>query len=119
MKPLPWFYAPNLDARPESVVLVADESRHLARSRRLRIGGEIIVFDGLGTTAKAKIVDISERGARVALELTAYAHQIEGRVRVHLAAALPKGDRQTVMLDMVTQIGITDFTPLLCERSVA
>jgi len=119
MKTLPWFYEPNLDARPESVALAADESRHLARSRRLRIGGEIIVFDGLGTTAKAKIVDISERGARVVLELTAYAHQIEGRVRVHLAVALPKGDRQTVMLDMVTQIGMTDFTPLLCERSVA
>ena len=119
MKTLPWFYAPNLDARPESAVLVADESRHLARSRRLRIGSEIIVFDGLGTTAKAKIVDISERRTRVALDLTAYAHQIEGRVRVHLAAALPKGDRQAVMLDMVTQIGVTDFTPLLCDHSVA
>ena len=119
MKMLPWFYAPNLDARPESAVLVADESRHLARSRRLGIGGEIVVFDGLGTTAKAKIVDISERRTRVALDLTAYAHQIEGRVRVHLAAALPKGDRQAVMLDMVTQIGMTDFTPLLCDRSVA
>ena len=119
MKTLPWFYSPNLDARPESAVLVADESRHLARSRRLRIGSEIVVFDGLGTTAKAKIVDISERRARVALELTAYAHQSEGRVRIHLAAALPKGDRQAVMLDMVTQIGMTDFTPLLCERSVA
>ena len=85
----------------------------------MRIGSEIVVFDGLGTTAKAKIVDISERRARVALELTAYAHQSEGRVRVHQAAALPKGDRQAVMLDMVTQIGMTDFTPLLCERSVA
>ena len=119
MKKLPWFYLPKLDARPGSAVLAADESRHLARSRRLRIGSEIVVFDGLGTTAKAKIVDISERRARVALELTAYAHQSEGRVRIHLAAALPKGDRQAVMLDMVTQIGMTDFTPLLCERSVA
>ena len=119
MKTLPWFYAPNLDARPESAVLAADESRHLARSRRLGIGSEIVVFDGLGTTAKAKIVDISERRTRVALDLTAYAHQIEGRVRVHLAAALPKGDRQAVMLDMVTQIGVTDFTPLLCDHSVA
>ena len=119
MKTQPWFYAPNLDARPESAVLAADESRHLARSRRLGIGSEIIVFDGLGTTAKAKIVDINERRTRVALDLTAYAHQIEGRVRLHLAAALPKGDRQAVMLDMVTQIGMTDFTPLLCDRSVA
>ena len=119
MKTLAWFYAPNLDARPKSVVLLAEESRHLARSRRLKIGCEIVVFDGLGTTAQAKIVDINERRARVTLELTAYAHQIESRVRVHLATALPKGDRQTVMLDMATQIGITDFTPLLCERSVA
>jgi len=119
MKTLSWFYTPNLDTRPESAVLVLDESRHLARSRRLKIGDEIIVFDGLGTTAQAKIADINERRARVVVELTAYAHQIQSRVRVHLAAALPKGDRQTVMLDMATQIGITDFTPLLCERSVA
>jgi len=119
MKTLPWFYAPNLDSRPESAVLVADESRHLARSRRLKVGGEIIVFDGLGTTAQAKIVNIKERRGQVELELKAYAHQMESRVRVHLATALPKGDRQTVMLDMVTQIGVTDFTPLLCERSVA
>ncbi len=40
MKTLPWFYAPHLDARPESAVLAADESRHLARSRRLGVGGE-------------------------------------------------------------------------------
>jgi 16S rRNA (uracil1498-N3)-methyltransferase len=119
MKKLPWFYLPKLDARPGSAVLAADESRHLARSRRLRIGSEIVVFNGLGTTATAKIVDISERRARVALEMTAYAYHIEGRVRVHLAAALPKGDRQVVMLDMATQIGMTDFTPLLCEHSVA
>ena len=67
MKTLSWFYAPNLDSRPESVVLVADESRHLARSRRLKIGSEIVVFDVLGTIAQAKIVDINERRAELRL----------------------------------------------------
>ena len=119
MKTFPWFYLPNLDTEPEFAVLAVDESKHLARSRRLKIGDEIVVFDGLGTTAQARIVDINERRVGVTLELMAYAHQIETHVRVHLAAALPKGDRQIVMLDMVTQIGMTDFTPLLCDRSVA
>ncbi|MDP2705936.1 MAG: RsmE family RNA methyltransferase, partial [Burkholderiales bacterium] len=36
----------------------------------------------------------------------------------HLACTLPKGDRQSVLLDMSTQLGITLFTPLECERSV-
>ncbi|OGI44174.1 MAG: hypothetical protein A2V92_04650, partial [Candidatus Muproteobacteria bacterium RBG_16_65_31] len=37
---------------------------------------------------------------------------------IHLACALPKGDRQAVLLDMATQLGMAGFTPLLCERSV-
>jgi 16S rRNA (uracil1498-N3)-methyltransferase len=37
---------------------------------------------------------------------------------LHLACALPKGDRQATLLDMATQLGITDFTPLACEHSV-
>ena len=40
------------------------------------------------------------------------------RPALHLACALPKGDRQQVLLDMATQLGMTQFTPLHCERSV-
>ena len=39
--------------------------------------------------------------------------------KTRLACALPKGDRQGWMLELVTQLGITDFIPLLCARSVA
>jgi 16S rRNA (uracil1498-N3)-methyltransferase len=40
------------------------------------------------------------------------------RPSLHLACALPKGDRQQVLLDMATQLGMTRFTPLDCARSV-
>lgn len=40
------------------------------------------------------------------------------RPAVHLACALPKGDRQGVLLDMATQLGVTRFTPLVCARGV-
>lgn len=44
---------------------------------------------------------------------------VEPQPRVaHLACALPKGDRLGVLLDMAAQLGMTDFTPLSCERSI-
>jgi len=36
-----------------------------------------------------------------------------------LATAIAKGDRQSTMLDMATQIGISAWQPLLCQRSVS
>ena len=40
------------------------------------------------------------------------------RPALHLASALPKGDRLATLLSMATQIGLHSFTPLQCERSV-
>jgi 16S rRNA (uracil1498-N3)-methyltransferase len=37
---------------------------------------------------------------------------------MHLAAAMPKGERQRTLLDMGTQLGMASFTPLLCARSI-
>ncbi|MFB3088665.1 MAG: 16S rRNA (uracil(1498)-N(3))-methyltransferase [Acidiferrobacterales bacterium] len=37
--------------------------------------------------------------------------------RIELACALPKGGRQSILLEMATQLGINVFWPLQCERS--
>lgn len=36
-----------------------------------------------------------------------------------MIVALPKGDRQRVLVDMLVQLGATSLTPLQCKRSVA
>ena len=41
------------------------------------------------------------------------------RPALHLAAALPKGDRQSTLVSMATQLGLASFTPLATRRSVA
>ena len=65
MKPLPWFYAPNLAARPESVVLVTDESRHLARSRRLAVKSLFLTDSGRQQKRKSWISVSGELGLRL------------------------------------------------------
>jgi 16S rRNA (uracil1498-N3)-methyltransferase len=37
---------------------------------------------------------------------------------VHLRTALPKGDRQSDLLDMAAQLGVASVGPLRCRRSV-
>lgn len=116
--PEPLFYCAHLDQEADKVTLVGDEARHAHRSRRLAAGDRLWLFDGRGTLARARVVRVKDRGREVeAVVEERHTVPPPGAVR-HLACALPKGDRQAVLLDMATQLGMTAFTPLICARSV-
>jgi len=115
----PWFYGPGLKERPALFDLAPEESRHLAGSRRLRVGDDITVFDGVGTTAAGQVLEIDSRQLKVRVALAGYQSADEDLPRIHLMSAVPKGDRQSTLLDMVTQLGMSDYTPLLCERGAS
>lgn len=116
---VPWFFSPGLKDQPAVLDLATEESRHLAGSRRLRVGDHVTVFDGAGTTAAGRVEKIDGRSPKVELALTDFLHVDEYRPRIHLMSAVPKGDRQSILLDMATQLGISDYTPLSCVRSTA
>ena len=113
------FYCPGLSPGVDVVTLDGEEAHHILTSRRRAVGDAIWIFDGRGTVARATIL-AKERRART-LRVQVQEREFVPRVRPHveLACALPKGERQAVLLDMATQLGITDFRPLLCERSIA
>ena len=114
-----WLYLPELASTGTTAVLEEAEAVHAVRARRLRAGDLVCVFDGAGLTAAARISEVIKRPLEVHLALEAQQHWAPPAVRIHLTSALPKGDRQATMLDMVTQLGITDFTPVSFERSVS
>lgn len=110
-----WFYLPTIPPPGERIALSERESRHAVSSRRLREGDRISVFDGTGRVAGATI-----RAAGKAIDIELGESHLEPPLipEIHLATALPKGDRQSVMLSMLAQLGIASFTPLLCDRSI-
>lgn len=95
-------------------VLSAEESRHVG-ARRLRPGDEIVVFDGEGRTASARI----EGGPRKAIEVDVGAIERASAPseRLVLATGIPKGERLGVMLQMWTQLGLTSWQPLVLANS--
>lgn len=110
---------PKLPAIGETAELDPAEARHAQAARRLKAGDAVTLFNGQGDIGEALINEIARQGRLVHVEVRATATQPPPNPAIHLAAALPKGDRQATLLSMATQLGMASFTPLQCERSVA
>ncbi len=112
------YYLPQLGPSLSGPVeLDMDETRHAVRARRHRVGDRVELFDGLGRLAVAVVVATPPRGPMrlEAVELVEHGPAPRG---LHIACAVPKGDRVETLLDMATQLGAAGFTLLHFERSV-
>lgn len=114
----PLFYSENLADPGAILTLTGDEAHHATASRRLQVGETLWLFDGRGGLVRATLLHITTRGRALDLRIEERRAEPPPKPAIHLACALPKGDRQGTLLDMATQLGITEFTPLACERSV-
>lgn len=97
-----------------SVTLAPDEARHLV-ARRLRVGDPLVVFDGLGHTAPARIESLGKPSTRVRVDAIVEVARPDSTFV--LASAIPKGDRLSTMLQMLTQLGLVSWQPLVLEDS--
>ena len=118
---IPSFYCPELNsALFESdaplITLSKNESAHAIKSRRLRQGQEVNLLNGQGGFSKGSIVVVDKRA--VEIQLTSFRQKPKNSSSITIATAIPKGDRQKVMIDMLTQLGVSRVIPLNCEHSV-
>lgn len=100
----------------ETIVLSEEEARHASMARRLQVGSDVVLLNGQGMTAKGRFLDLNKRSATVVVDQVAQ-HSAPDR-KIRIASAIPKGDRQKVMIDMLTQCAVVEFIPLECEFSV-
>ncbi len=101
-----------------STAIEGAEAQHLTRVMRASEGDEITLFDGSGAEFTAVIANIKKK--QVELEITAR-HEISRELPRPLVAgaALPKGDRQRVLIEKLVELGATQLTPLTTTRGVA
>ncbi|MFK7894919.1 MAG: 16S rRNA (uracil(1498)-N(3))-methyltransferase [Myxococcota bacterium] len=108
-----WAFVPELAAAGE-YVLDADESRHVT-ARRLRVGDALTLFNGAGSTGEARIEGLSKRAVQVVVERVE--ENSAPASACVLATAIPKGDRLSTMLQMLTQLGAASWQPLILADS--
>jgi 16S rRNA (uracil1498-N3)-methyltransferase len=99
------------------VTLSGPEAHHLASVTRHRPRDVVRLFNGDGREYAAEVVAVDRRHA--ALEVTAVeSPQRELPFPLEVAAPLPKGDRGEWLIEKLTELGVTAFTPLQTRRSV-
>jgi 16S rRNA (uracil1498-N3)-methyltransferase len=102
---------------PGEVTLDGSEAHHLAAVRRFAAGDAVTLFNGDGHEYPARVADVGKK--RVTVEVTAVlTPDRELGFPLHVASALPKGDRGDFLIEKLTELGATDFTPLVTERGV-
>jgi 16S rRNA (uracil1498-N3)-methyltransferase len=113
------FYAPSaaFDIANARATLDASEARHLKDVLRLRVGDEVLVFDGEGREFKASIEEISAQQIRLHLLEEAPPSSPESPVEITLALALLKGEKLDLVIQKATELGIAKVLLFTSEHA--
>lgn len=111
------FFVSPAALRQWPVALTGDQAHQVRRVLRLRPGDRVMLLDGLGAAYEAALIALNDRAAHFQLVLQ---HSLGGESGVHITLhqAVLKGERFAWALQKGTEIGISRFVPLICERNV-
>ena len=107
----------STEALHQNPVLISGESfHHLQRVLRLPVGSRLLLLDGSGNRAWAKLEQIGKSQALACVVRRDTAR--ETALPITLMQGLPKGDKFDLILQKGTELGITAFQPLTTRYSV-
>jgi 16S rRNA (uracil1498-N3)-methyltransferase len=109
------FFTPDISGK--SYTLSETESKHCIRVLRLGKDDIVCLIDGHGGFYKAQIIDDNPKSCN--LEIIEESLKFEQRpYYLHIAMAPTKNmERLEWFLEKAVEIGIDEFTPVICERS--
>lgn len=113
---MPSYYVPDLKEDTQSLVLEDDEFHHLTRVARHKSGDHVVLNSGKGFIAKAELTDISKKSLR--LEIIDLDYSPPPHPGFALAFSLLKGKHDEIIIEKVTELGVSHLLPIVSEHSV-
>jgi len=110
------FYAPDIQPDSKSYVFDKDESRHISKVLRKRIGDKLFLTNGKGWLFEAEITDDNPKKTQA--KIVAQQKKEKRNFKLHIAMAPTKSnERFEWFLEKATELGIDEITPLLTGHS--
>ena len=110
------FYVP-FRAGLKNLWIDSSESHHIVHVKRLKIGDNIIVFNGIGDEFEAEIEYIEDNRVKVKINQQKTISK-ENSVGIVIAFAIPKGKRSHLLVQKCTELGAHKLIPVNYARSV-
>lgn len=98
------------------VEVTGDEAHHAVAVRRLRVGEQVVVTDGSGTSLTGEVAALGKRELRVGVLSISTTDRPQPMITV--VQALAKGDRGERAVEALTEIGVDRIVPWAAARSV-
>lgn len=102
----------------EKISLDEEQSRHIAKSLRMRVGDMITVCDGAGNDYGCIIEEITKDTVTLSV-CYMQASDTEPSLKVSLYQGVPKSDKMEDIIQKCVELGIYEITPVLTKRSVS
>ncbi len=112
---MPRLYVPARLESGAELTLPEGSARHLTRVLRLGPGAPLVLFDGEGAEAGARLVEAARKQTRVRVEAV-WPGRFESPLAVHLGQAISKGDRMDYAIQKAVELGVAAITPLYTPR---
>ncbi|WP_298888118.1 16S rRNA (uracil(1498)-N(3))-methyltransferase [uncultured Serinicoccus sp.] len=112
----PLFLLPTASLVDDDIVLDGPEGRHAATVQRITVGESVVVSDGAGQGARCRVV--AAGGDELRLRVTERLADDEPQLRLVLAQALAKGDRDLQAVETATELDVTEVLPWQADRSI-
>jgi len=110
------FFDKDLDTNQPTFLVEKDESKHILRVLRKKIGDTIYITNGKGLACEGEIIGMPSKQCEIKI-LEKY-EQNELPYKLHIGIGPTKSaDRFEYFLEKVTEIGITEITPIICKNS--
>lgn len=111
---LPFFYVENL---AENIITLDEEtSKHMIGVLRMQKGENVLLTDGKGTKAKASVIDNNRKKCSVQIESIEKEEKKFPKVTIAISI-IKNASRFEWFLEKVTEIGVSEIIPLLCDRT--
>ena len=112
------FFVHPSSIKADQVTLTGEVARQIARVLRLRAGDEIVILDYSGYEYLVFLHKVSSTTVHGLVKERRW-NQSEPTTRVTLYQGMLKSDKFEFVLQKGTELGVTEFVPILCERSIA
>lgn len=99
------------------VVVEGDEAHHAVAVRRLRVGEQVVLTDGVGAAVRGEVTATGKRVFEVRADEVDPAGAPPTPELV-VVQALPKGDRGELAVEVLTEVGVARVVPWAAQRCV-
>ena len=113
---IPRIHRPGPLASGDVIELDGQAAVHLTRVLRLRVGDELVLFNGEGGEFAARLLEAGRRTARI--EVGAFVdRELESPLELVLAQGVSRGERMDYTVQKAVELGVSRIVPLVTKRT--